>query len=309
MALNPDVKTALEAMYASGWKDPSTLAPEQARKQARYYSELRIFPRKLDPITICDIKIPREQDNFITARVYYPEKSAKDFAVIFYHGGGYVLGSVAQHDMICRWLCSELKIPFISVDYRLAPEFPFPIPVEDGYAALEWITNNATSLNLQDKEIILVGDSAGAHLATMNCLLARDRQGPKIASQWLFYPWVDDNFQRPSYQKYATGFGLSKMGMQWFTQQFLQPGHASNYPAFPLAFDNFSHLPPAHIFTAECDVLHDEGQVYAETLKAAGNKLQLTDVPGMIHGFLGMYPVPACYNVGSDIIKILKKNL
>lgn len=307
--LNPEVKTALEALYASDWRDPSLLTPVAAREQSRRFAEMRVFPKELPAIATKDIKIPSKDHHTIAARLYSPQQPTGDGALIFFHGGGYVVGNVEQYNPICNWLCAELNMPLISVDYRLSPEFPFPTPIEDGYAALEWITHHAVELGWQDKKIIVGGDSAGGHLAAMISILARDRQGPAIAGQWLLYPWVDDDFASPSYQNYADGFALSKAAMQWFSQQFLAGNHQTNYPAFPLHADNLTNLPPAYIITAECDVLHDEGEKYAEKLKAAGNVVHAELAPGMIHGFLSLYPIPACYQAMTKIIATVKNSL
>ncbi len=309
MALNSEIKIALEALYASDWQDVSVLSPVAAREQSKRFAELRKFPQALPKPAISDFTIAAEEHQNILLRHYQPATVATNAVIVFYHGGGYVLGNVEQYDPACRWMADELQTPVISVDYRLAPEHPFPAQIEDGYAALEWVAAHREKLGMKDAQLVVAGDSAGAHLAAMVSILARDRKGPAIAWQWLMYPWVDNNFSRSSYHTYAEGYGLSTAGMQWFDAKYLADGKVAAYPAYPLQVQELGNLPPAFVVVAECDVLHDEGVEYIQKLESAGNKVFSHYAEGMIHGFLNLYPVAACFNASRKMFTEFKKYL
>jgi len=206
-------------------------------------------------------------------------------AIIFYHGGGYVLSCMQHYDVFCRWMSSELGATVISVDYRLAPEHPFPTPIEDGYFALEWIVSHAEKLLIKDKPLIVAGDSAGAHLAAMVSILCRDRAGPKIAWQWLIYPWLDNDFSNASYQTYAKGYLNDMATMKWFDGHFMSKEDGVSFPGYPSQVDDLTNLPPAYIISAEHDPLRDEAYVYSQKLQAAGNTAYYDCALGMTHGF------------------------
>lgn len=306
MSLHPEIKAALEGLPAAGWQDIATLSPQAAREQSWRFAQMRRFPVSLPPINSRDVQLSVSGGDSILLRLYQPEETHSTAAIIYYHGGGYVVGSVEQYDPVCRWIAAKLSVPVISVDYRLAPEYPFPIQIEDGYAALEWIVNNAHALGIQDRHMIVSGDSAGAHLATMMCILSRDRKGPKIAGQWLLYPWVDDDLNRTSYAMYSEGFVLKKSSMEWYIKQYLTGDAKANYPAFPMQITNLKNLPAAFVVVAECDVLYDEAQAYIQKLRAAGNTVHDCVAEGMIHGFLTLYPVPACFATAEKIFAQMK---
>lgn len=309
MPLHPQVKQMLEQLYASGWKDVSDLTVLEARAQSDYYAGLRQFPQPLPQVAVTDFHLPREQQQNILLRVYQPQHASLDAAIIYYHGGGYVLSSVQHYDTLCRWMCDEMGTTVISVDYRLAPEYPFPTPIEDGYAALEWVAENADKLHIAGKKLVVAGDSAGAHLATMVSILSRDRSGPQIAWQWLIYPWVDNDLSRASYQTYAEGYALTTRAMQWFDKHFLQNSIDMTFPAYPFQVSDLAHLPPAFIISAECDPLHDEAYAYSKRLKDAGNVVHYEFAPGMIHGFLNHYALPVSFDITANLFDKFKGKL
>jgi acetyl esterase/lipase len=306
MALNPEVKLMLDALYASDWQEPAELTPLKAREQSAWFAKMRVFPGKIPQVAAVDYAIPVADQQTILARCYYPSNQRYAHVVVFYHGGGYVLSDVNLYDTTCRWMCSVLEMPIISVDYRLAPENPFPVPIDDGYQALCWVSENFKALNLQPSQIIVAGDSAGGHLAAMVSHIARDKVGPAISWQWLIYPWVDNDATRPSYQNFATGFGLSKRSMLWFNDLYLKNNNKTFYPNYPLHFSDFSHLPPAYIIVAENDVLLDEGKIYAERLRTAGNKVYFELAEGMIHGFINHYSISAGYHTTLKMFEKMK---
>ena len=180
----------------------------------------------------------------------------------------------------------------ISIDYRLAPETKFPGASADCYAATEWVSENASSLNADPDKIAVGGDSAGGNLAAVVSLMARDKQGPKIGFQLLVYPVTEMNFNTKSYIDNAEGYQLSRDGMIWYWDHYLEDKEAANNPyAAPMKAQSLQNLPPALIITAEYDPLRDEGKAYAERLKAEGVTTQYTMYSGMIHGFIGMASV------------------
>ena len=231
----------------------------------------------------------------IETRIYDPlsfEGSKKQNfpLLVYFHGGGHVVGSLDSHDSVARFLCAEADCVVASVDYRLAPENKFPAAIEDGYAATKWLANNCQSMGYGSGPLIIAGDSAGGNIAAVVALLARDdKDGPKIDFQILFYPVTDYSCSSNSYEFFGTGYGgLTKERMRWFQSYYLPDNsYADDWRASPLKAPDLSRLPKALIITAECDVLHDEGAEYAKALEKMGSEVEYIDWPGMIHGFIG----------------------
>jgi acetyl esterase len=199
-----------------------------------------------------------------------------------------VVGDVSSHDEVCRQLCAGANAIVISVNYRLAPETPFPGGLEDCYAATQWAAEHAADLGGDSARVAVGGDSAGGNLAAAVCLLARERGGPALRHQLLIYPVTDSNFERPSYRDNADGYLLTRGMMQWFWQQYLEdPGQADNPLAAPLHAD-LAGLPAATVITAGFDPLRDEGQAFAAKLEASGVAVEHLEFKGMIHGFVSM---------------------
>jgi len=228
----------------------------------------------------------------IPVRIYRPAGAKPDAAgmlpgIVYYHGGGWVVGNIASHDGICRMLANRAGAITISVDYRLAPEHKFPAAVDDAYAAACWAAQNGNELGIDPKRLIVAGDSAGGNLAAAVCLMARDRGFPALACQLLFYPVTDRNFETPSYQQYAEGYYLSRDAMTWYWNHYLASDADAAHPyAAPLQASDLSNLPPAIVLVAECDPLCDEGVAYAEKLKAHGTEVFTLAGQGLLHGFL-----------------------
>lgn len=209
-------------------------------------------------------------------------------ALVFYHGGGWVLGNIAAVDPLCAALAEESGCVVVSVDYRLAPEYKFPIPLDDCYAALRWTVDHADSLGIDPKRIAVGGDSAGGNLAAAVSLMARDREEMLPAAQILIYPVTDYRFQTPSYIEHAEGTNLTLEKMQWFWDQYLDGALSGESPyASVLRAADFSGLPPTLVQTAGYDPLRDEGERYAVRLREAGvTPVTMTRYDGMIHGFI-----------------------
>lgn len=218
-------------------------------------------------------------------RLYRP-RAPIGGVVLFVHGGGFVHCGLESHDAICCRLARRSGSVVVAVDYRLAPEHPFPAATEDVYAALLWVADNARRLG--SRRIVVAGDSAGGNLAAAATLMARDRGGPAIAFQLLYYPPTCGIVDVPSRTSNAEGYFLTTEAMLWYLSKYMDAsGH--DHPYFAVAGADLSGLPPAAIFTAEYDPLRDEGEVYADRLRAAGVTVQYRCLPGTIHGFLSFY--------------------
>jgi acetyl esterase len=224
----------------------------------------------------------------LAARIYRPEGAGPFPTVAFFHGGGYVIGNLDTHDNMCREICRDAQAVVVSVDYRLAPEHPFPAGFEDAVAATRWIVANARELGGNDT-VAVAGDSAGGNFSAGVAQQLRD-DGTPLAAQFLIYPAVDHvNATYPSAEQNGTGYFLEAETMAWFFNHYA--GHVTDTmdPRLaPLQAKSLTELPPAVIVTAEFDPLRDQGAAYADALRAAGGQAELVEGPGMIHGFFDM---------------------
>jgi acetyl esterase len=200
--------------------------------------------------------------------------------VVFIHGGGWVVGSLDAADSVCRALANRVPCWLISVDYRLAPEHPFPAAVEDCWSVTRWAFE-------QSARVAVAGDSAGGNLAAVMALRARDA-GLPLAFQLLIYPVTDHSFDTASYSANASGFGLTEPGMRWYWDKYLAGSHGGHPEASPLRAEDVSGAAPALVVVCEYDPLRDAGMAYAERLRAAGVPVRLTEYEGMIHGFFAL---------------------
>jgi acetyl esterase len=228
----------------------------------------------------------------IRVRLYWPEAAPPRPAIVYYHGGGHVIGSLDTHDFVARNLCAGAEAVVASVDYRMGPEHKFPAAVDDSFTALRWVHANAESLGADPERLGVHGDSAGANLAAVVGLLARDAGTPKLRLQSLVYPIADYNLVGDSYDRYAEGYGiLTRQAMVWFRDHYLcSPQDADDWRASPIKASSLAGVAPAIVVTAECDVLHDDGEGYAQALRRAGVAVEYKEYPGMIHAFFGMVP-------------------
>lgn len=224
----------------------------------------------------------------IAARLYRPRAGPLPL-LVYLHGGGWVVGSVAVADPFSRALANASRCAVLSVEYRLAPEDRYPAAVDDAYAATRWSSDHATDLGIDPSRIAVGGSSAGGNLAAAVALMARERGNPKVAFQLLHVPVLDHDFETPSYRANAVGFGLTRSGMRWFWDHYVPDPKLRDEPfASPLRAADLSGLPPALIVTAECDVLRDEGKAYGQRLRDAGVPATYVEYPGMVHGFTSM---------------------
>jgi len=240
-----------------------------------------------------DLEIPLD-GRTIAARFYLPEGAGEaPPLLVYYHGGGWVVGTLDTHDGTCRALARASGAAVLSVAYRLAPEHPFPAPLNDCYDALTWAARNAGELGIDADRLAVGGDSAGGNLAAAVAILARDGGGPALRHQLLIYPVTDTDFTRLSYVQNGGGeYFLAGETMRWFWNHYLGSDLANPPPlAAVLQNSDLSGLAPATLYTAEFDPLRDEGMVYAERLGAAGVAIEAEIASGMIHGFFSMFEV------------------
>jgi acetyl esterase len=226
----------------------------------------------------------------LPVRLYAPAGSGHPL-VVFFHGGGWVLGGLESYDGVCRALSNASDCAVLSVDYRLAPEHPFPAAVEDAYAATRWADEHAGGINCDPDRIAVAGDSAGGNLAAVVSLMARDRDGPAIAHQSLLYPAVASPavHEFPSYEENAEGYLFEAASVEWFLERYVpNPVDHRNAYFAPLLARDHSGLPPATVLTAGFDMLRDEGREYADRLESAGVPVEAVEYEGMIHGFVSL---------------------
>jgi acetyl esterase len=290
MALDPQVKAVLELVAKANRPAYNTLSPKDARQ---LFIETRPASTPTPP-QIGSVKDVTAQGphGAIPLRVYRPAGVADGTRVpayLFFHGGGWVIGDVNTHDVLCRQLTAASGASVISVDYRLAPEHKFPAAADDSWAATTWVVAHAAELGLDASRLAVGGDSAGGNLATVVALMARDAGGPAIKLQTLIYPVTDVMRETRSYGDFADGYLLTRDSMRWFIAQYLPSGdQARDWRVSPLRAPSLAGLPPALIITAGFDPLRDEGEMYAGRLRDAGNMVDYVCYGGMIHGFIGM---------------------
>lgn len=222
----------------------------------------------------------------ISVRIYTPEGNGPFPIIVYYHGGGWVFGNPDYADGGCRYLTASAHSIVISVDYRLAPEFPFPIPVQDSYDAFLWAVENASTLHGNASKMYVAGDSAGGNIAAVVSQWSVAKNGPKITGQALIYPVTNTNFNTSSYEKFGKGYGLDRDGMIWFTKQYIGDSNESINPSVsPLLAEDFQSLPRTILIAAEYDVLLDEGIAYITRLRECGVEAKHILMPGLIHSY------------------------
>jgi len=237
-----------------------------------------------------ELTIPGPAGN-LAARLYVSlgAPAGEQPLLVYYHGGGWVIGDLDTHDGLCRFLAEFSGCRVLSIDYRLAPEHPFPAPLEDATAAFVWAAEHVDELGADPARIAVGGDSAGGNLAAAVCLQTRDGDGPKPAMQLLLYPCTDAVGGQPSRQIFAKGFLLTRNDMDWFEAHYLPNGCEDDDPRVSMMrAKDASGLPPAYMATAGFDPLRDEGEKYAERMREAGVKVALQRHPGLIHGFANL---------------------
>jgi acetyl esterase len=288
MPVDPQAQVLLDQLAAMGGKQLHEMTPDEARLMI---ATLHTMTGGAPPAVahVEDRRVPVD-GGAIPVRLYRPAGATPLPLVVYFHGGGWVIGSIETHDAVCRDLANAAGCAVASVDYRLAPEHRFPVAAEDCYAATRWLGAHAGELGVDAARIAVGGDSAGGNLAAVVAQLARDRGGPALAFQLLIYPATDAACDAPSHRENADGYLLTADAMTWFWGHYLG-GDASlkaDPRCSPLRAGDFRGLPPALVVTAEYDPLRDEGEAYGALLRDAGVPVTVSRYPGMIHGFFAM---------------------
>jgi acetyl esterase len=285
MPLDSKMRVVLLMARVMGGKPMNKLTVTEARKVALAQAPKRTKPTPV--ATSVHRTIPGPEGE-IPARIYTPEGLGPFPLLVFFHGGGFVVGNLDSYDEMCRTLCRGAGCVVMAVDYRLAPEHKFPAAPDDCLAATRWAAEHAGEFNADPTRLVVAGDSAGGNLATVTALRIRDEGGPRLCGQLLIYPITDYHTPpTPSYLTNANGYLLTRDLMIWFWGHYLSSTSEASHPhAAPLRASDLSGLPPTLVITAEYDPLRDEGERYAARLQQAGAPVVLSRYEGMIHGFL-----------------------
>ena len=285
MTLDPQAQALLDKVEESGIPPYERLAPKLARG---FYDKACEIARGEPPelFAVEDLSLPGPAGE-LSARCYRPSEQSGLPILVFFHGGGYTIGSLDSHDAVCRHLCAGADCLVVSIDYRLAPEHRFPAATEDAYAATCWVAEHARELDGDASRIAVAGDSAGGNLSAVTCLNARESGFPAICYQLLIYPGTDMTESFPSHNEFGEGYLLTSSLIGWFHTNYLPDDFdPKDWRCSPLHAADHSALPPAHVLTAGYDPLQDEGRAYAEKLQAAKVPVSYTHYEGMLHGFI-----------------------
>jgi acetyl esterase len=297
MAVDPQMQAVLTRIANAALPQYYTLSAVEAR---RLYRESRAA---LSP-PVPEVQSARDlaasgPAGPIHVRIYRglgTEAGAALPVLVFFHGGGWTIGDLDTHDIVCRTLANKARCAVVAVDYRMGPEHKFPAAVQDCLAATRWVASQAAALGVDAARIAVGGDSAGGNLATVVAISLRDAGGPSLAFQALVYPATDQRMDSASHAKFGDGYLLTRDNMLWFRGNYLVPADYDDWRASPLRATDLARLPPAHIITAGYDPLVDEGLAYSDRLVAAGVPVLYECFEGMTHGFLAMGGVVAGAN-------------
>lgn len=288
MTLDPQAQAVLKKMDESGAALMHDVSPPDARLMYDKASEI-FGGTPPEPLAIEAISIPGPSDKEMEAWLYRPNKNKNLPVLLYFHGGGYTIGSLASHDCVCRALCVESQCIVISLDYRLAPEHKYPAALNDAWAATQWLAANGATLGADPERIAVGGDSAGGNLAAVVSLLARDAGSPNIIFQLLIYPGTEMSCSFASHETFGSGYRLTKELIAWFYEHYFCPtDDILHWHASPLNANDFSGLPAAFVLSAGFDPLQDEDKAYADKLAEAGVPVIYSHYEGMIHGFITM---------------------
>ncbi len=285
MPLDPQAKVVIDMIEAIG---VGQLDADTDPNEIRAMMNAAVLPSGIAIESVTDREIPGPNGP-VPVRVYRPAGDTPKPVVVYYHGGGWVLGSLETHDGTCRRLADGADAVVVSVDYRMGPEDRFPAAVDDSYAALTWVADNAAELGADAGRLAVAGDSAGGNLAAVVSQLARV-DGPAIRFQLLIYPVTDHEFTSVSMEENSEGYYLTRDAMRWFYDHYLNdPIEGDDPRVSPIRNADLAGLPPAFVMTAQYDPLRDQGIAYADAMRAAGNDVAMTLYEGLFHGFISMF--------------------
>ena len=284
------------------------MTPEEARAA---YLEMRALQGEPEDVAVVEGRTVPGPAGDIPVRVYRPEGAGAFPALVYYHGGGWIIGDLDTHDPLCRHFANAAGCVVVVPDYRLAPEHKYPAAADDCYAATKWVAEHGAEIGVDRSRIAVGGDSSGGNLAAVVALMARDRGGPTLAAQVLIYPVTDHRFDTASYRDNGKGYLLETDLMQLFWDSYLSGDDDGAQPyASPLRAPDVSGVAPAHIITAEFDVLRDEGEAYGKRLQEAGVATRIQRYDGMIHGFVQFgAAIPQAHDAIADVVAGLKAAL
>jgi acetyl esterase len=311
VVLDADAAAVYQAFQEAGRPAYETLTAAEARE---FYLAARVVtnPEPPELQSVQPLSIPAAH-GAIPARLYTPKTLRKTSGLapclVFFHGGGWVIGNLETHDVVCRKLAQEGELIVISVDYRLAPEHKFPAAVDDAITSTEWIAANAGKLGIDASRLTVGGDSAGGNLAAVVSLAAREANGPKIAGQVLIYPATDFSRKHPSHREPETSILLTHSVVGWFMNHYMGDADINNWRASPARVSSLAGLPPAYVLTAGADPLRDEGDEYAKRLREAGVPVTYRHFPGQFHGFFTMGKLLQQANLAASAIGVWLKAL
>ncbi len=299
MPVDPQVQMLLDLMAGAGQAPISEATLTATRESFPVLVAMTAGPGP-DNVSVEDRSIPGPHGD-IALRIYIPETADESRGVVvFIHGGGWTIGTAAGYDPIAKMVANDADVVVVSVDYRLSPEHPFPVPYDECWAALQWVVANGAELGADATRVAVMGDSAGGNLSAVMANRASANGGPNIAVQVLIYPATDANFDTRSYVDNAVGYFLERETMQFFWNCYTRSGADPLDPRLsPLREESLCGVAPALVITAEFDPLRDEGEAYAEALRTAGVEVEHTRYEGMIHGFAMM---PAAVGAGATAL-------
>lgn len=281
MPVDPQAQVVLDFLDEIGFEFGAT-----DHVTMRENMSMSAVPSPIELMSITDRTIPGPESD-LPIRIYRPAEGTLP-VVVFFHGGGWVVGDLESHDHFCRTICSKAQCVVVAIDYRLAPEHKFPAAVDDAWAATKWVAANADELNVDVSRLAVAGDSAGGNLAAVVSNIARDTGHVEIIKQVLVYPVTDATCDRPSMTENAEGFMLTRKGMDWFHNHYANDESDFSDARFSPHFSDLAGVAPAVVITAEYDPLRDQGNEYAQKLAASGVDVEHTEYAGMFHGFFSM---------------------
>lgn len=304
--LNAATRSLIERVQRAGRPPMAAMTPAQARAFYDIGGPMLDLQPAPHVDRVQDLSIPARDGHLMPARLYAPHSDTALPVLLYIHGGGFTVGSLTTHDVLCRQLSRQGHCAVVSLDYRLAPEHRFPTAVNDSWDALNWLHQNGSAWGLDTARLAVGGDSAGGTLSAVCALMARDA-GLKLALQLLFYPGCGGRQDTLSHHRFAEGFMLDKDTIDWFFAGYIDPANRDDWRFAPGNAPNHSGLAPVWMGLAECDPLVDEGVRYADTLRMAGVPVDLEIYKGVVHGFITMgRAIPDALQAHADAGRALK---